>query len=70
MEWAGWNVTPTNFPKSPGDGAIGKKVIMIVHGDHPWTTACILGAKKVADLYKMELQGPFAELGARTSRTR
>ena len=52
MEWAGWNVTPTNMPKSPGDGAIGKKVIMIVHGDHPWTTACILGAKKVADLYK------------------
>ena len=35
MEWAGWNVTPTNLPKSPGNGAIGKKVIMIVHGDHP-----------------------------------
>ena len=52
MEWAGWNVTPTNVPKSPADGAIGKKVIMIVHGDHPWTTACILGAKKVADVYK------------------
>ncbi len=52
MEWAGWSVTPTNIPQSPGDGAIGKKVIMIVHGDHPWTTACILGAKKVADMYK------------------
>jgi hypothetical protein len=52
MEWAGWSVTPTNMPKSPGDGAIGKRVIMIVHGDHPWTTACILGAKKVADMYK------------------
>ena len=52
MEWAGWKVTPTNLPKSPGDGAIGKTVIMIVHGDHPWTTACILGAKKVADAYK------------------
>ncbi|MDP3178784.1 MAG: hypothetical protein Q8M76_12840, partial [Spirochaetaceae bacterium] len=35
MEWAGWSVTPTNLPKSPADGAIGKKVIMIVHGDHP-----------------------------------
>ncbi len=53
MEWAGWNVTPTNLPQSPADGAIGKKIIMIVHGDHPWTTACILGGKKVADLYKM-----------------
>jgi len=53
MEWAGWNVTPMNVPMSPADGAIGKKIIMIVHGDHPWTTACILGGKKVADLYKM-----------------
>jgi ABC-type sugar transport system substrate-binding protein len=56
MEWAGWTVTPTNIPKSPGDGAIGKKVIMIVHGDHPWTTACILGAKKVADMYKWDFK--------------
>jgi ribose transport system substrate-binding protein len=56
MEWAGWNVTPTNLPKSPADGAIGKKVIMIVHGDHPWTTACILGAKKVADAYKWDFR--------------
>jgi ABC-type sugar transport system substrate-binding protein len=56
MEWAGWNVTPTNLPKSPGDGAIGKKVIMIVHGDHPWTTACILGAKKVADMYQWDFK--------------
>ncbi len=56
MEWAGWNVTPTNLPKSPADGAIGKKLILIVHGDHPWTTACINGAKKVADAYKMTLK--------------
>ena len=56
MEWAGWNVTPTNLPQSPADGAIGKKIIMIVHGDHPWTTACILGGKKVADLYKMSFK--------------
>jgi len=56
MEWAGWTVTPTNLPKSPADGAIGKKVIMIVHGDHPWTTACILGAKRVADVYKWQFK--------------
>ena len=56
MEWAGWNVTPANLPKSPADGAIGKKVIFIVHGDHPWTTACINGAKKVADAYKMQFK--------------
>jgi ribose transport system substrate-binding protein len=56
MEWAGWNVKPTNIPKSPMTGAIGKKVIFIVHGDHPWTTACILGAQKVADAYQMEFK--------------
>ncbi|HUW40418.1 MAG TPA: sugar ABC transporter substrate-binding protein [Rectinemataceae bacterium] len=56
MEWAGYNVTPTNIPPSPGDGAIGKRVILIVHGDHPWTTACIKGAQKVADAYKIDLK--------------
>ncbi|MCE5257019.1 MAG: sugar ABC transporter substrate-binding protein [Spirochaetaceae bacterium] len=56
MEWAGWNAKKVNIPKSPADGAIGKKVVMIVHGDHPWTTACITGAKKVAEAYKMTLK--------------
>lgn len=56
MEWAGWDAKQTNIPKPPKDGAIGKKVIMIVHGDHPWTTACINGAKKVADAYKMDFK--------------
>jgi ABC-type sugar transport system substrate-binding protein len=56
MEWAGWSVTPTNLPKSPADGAIGKKIIMIVHGTHPWTTACELGGKKVADAYNMSFK--------------
>lgn len=53
MENAGWAAKKVNLPKSPADGAIGKKIIMIVHGDHPWTTACILGGKKIADAYKM-----------------
>ena len=33
MEFAGEITNKTNIPKSPADGAIGKKVIMIVHGD-------------------------------------
>ena len=53
LEFAGWNSTKKNIPASPKDGAIGKRVIMIVHGDHPWTTACTTGAQKVADTYKM-----------------
>lgn len=54
LEFAGWNSNKKNIPESPADGAIGKKVIMIVHGDHPWTTACTNGAQKVADVYDMD----------------
>ncbi len=56
MEFAGWVTNKTNIPESPKDGAIGKKVIMIVHGDHPWTTACTTGAQKVADAYQMDIK--------------
>ncbi|TFG58237.1 MAG: hypothetical protein E4H36_15580, partial [Spirochaetales bacterium] len=56
LEFSGYDSKKENIPKSPADGAIGKRVILIVHGDHPWTTACSLGAKKVADAYKMDLK--------------
>lgn len=56
MEYAGWITQKTNIPKSPADGAMGKKVVFIVHGDHPWTTACSNGAKKVAEAYKMDIK--------------
>jgi len=35
---------------------IGKRIVMIVHGDHPWTTACSNGAQKVADAYDIDLK--------------
>ncbi|MBN1834734.1 MAG: substrate-binding domain-containing protein, partial [Spirochaetales bacterium] len=56
IEFAGWNANKQNIPESPKDGAIGKRVVFIVHGDHPWTTACTLGAQKVADAYDMSLK--------------
>ena len=56
MEYAGWSAKKTNIPESPKDGAIGKNVVMIVHGDHPWTTACTTGAQKVADAYDINLK--------------
>ncbi len=56
MEFAGEITNKQNIPESPADGAIGKKITMIVHGDHPWTTACTNGAQKVADAYSMELK--------------
>jgi ribose transport system substrate-binding protein len=56
MEYAGWNAKKVNIPQSPADGAIGKKIILIVHGDHPWTTACTLGAMKVAQACSIKLK--------------
>ncbi len=56
MEFAGEITNKINIPESPADGAIGKNVTMIVHGDHPWTTACTNGAQKVADAYSMDLK--------------
>jgi ABC-type sugar transport system substrate-binding protein len=56
MEYAGWESDKVNIPESPEDGAIGKRVVMIVHGDHPWTTACTNGAQKVADAYDIDLK--------------
>lgn len=56
MEFAGWTTVKEPQPKSPANGAKGKKVILIVHGDHPWTTAYGNGAKKAAEAYGMEVK--------------
>ncbi len=57
MEYAGWDANDkVNIPASPADGPKGKKVILIVHGDHPWTTAYINGAKKACEFFGMELE--------------
>jgi len=54
MEYAGWNAgAKINPAKSPANGSIGKRVIIIVHGDHPWTTAYMNGAKKAAQALGM-----------------
>lgn len=56
MEYAGWNLDKINLPVSPKNGAIGKRVIAIINGDHPYLTAYSAGLKKVADAYKMPLR--------------
>jgi ribose transport system substrate-binding protein len=57
MEFAGWNAgDKVNIPTSPADGPKGKKIILIVHGDHPWTTAYINGAKKACEFFGMTLE--------------
>jgi ribose transport system substrate-binding protein len=57
MEYAGWNAgKKVNPAKSPANGSIGKKVIIIVHGDHPWTTAYINGATKAGAAWGMTVK--------------
>ena len=54
MEYAGWDTEKSaNLPSSPGDGPEGKHVIVIVHGDHPWTTAYINGINLACEAYGM-----------------
>jgi ribose transport system substrate-binding protein len=56
MEYAGWSVDKVNLPPSPRDGAIGKKVVAIINGDHPYLTAYSAGMRKIADAYRMDLR--------------
>ena len=56
-EYAGWNAGAKINPAiSPKNGSIGKNVMIIVHGDHPWTTAYMNGAKKAADTFGMKIE--------------
>lgn len=56
MEYAGWSAEKINIPKSPADGSIGKKVIVVINGDHPYLTAYSNGAKKAAEALKMDIK--------------
>ena len=55
MEYAGWNVNKVNIPPSPKNGAIGRRVITIINGDHPYLTAYSAGMRKVADAFSIKL---------------
>lgn len=43
-------------PKSPVDGCIGKKILVLKNGDHPYHTAYNDGAKKAADILNMDIE--------------
>ena len=55
MEYAGWSAKKINIPESPKNGARGKKIIVILNGDHPYLTAYSQGAYKVAGAYQMDI---------------
>lgn len=56
IEYAGWNVEKVNMPKSPKDGAIGKKIVLLKAGDHPYWTAYVNGFNKIAAAYQMDVK--------------
>lgn len=55
MEFAGWKTEKVNIPESPGDGAVGKEVVLLRAGDHPYWTAYQQGFKRVAEAYDIDL---------------
>jgi len=54
LEFAGWSQEKTNIPESPADGSIGKKVTMIIHGEHAYYSAYVRGCQTIADIYGIE----------------
>lgn len=56
MEHAGWKAEKVNIPDSPESGAIGKDVVLLKAGDHPYWTAYVRGFKKIADAYDMDIK--------------
>lgn len=56
FEFAGWSTDKVNIPESPADGSIGKKIIMVGQGEHPYYTAYNNAAKKMAETYGIDLK--------------
>lgn len=56
IEYAGWTTKKVRMPKSPGDGAIGKRVILVKAGDHPYWTAYVNGFTMIARAYDMDIK--------------
>lgn len=55
QEYVGWDAGQKSdqLPQSPGDGAKGKHIIVIVHGDHAWTNANMKGWEQACEALGM-----------------
>lgn len=55
-EYIDWDESQdATFPESPADGQDGKKIILIVHGAHAWTTCYTEAFQQACDAVGMEL---------------
>lgn len=50
------NITKKQQPASPADGSIGKRIIMLKNGDHPYHTAYMNASKQAAGIFGIELE--------------
>ncbi|MCD6393248.1 MAG: substrate-binding domain-containing protein, partial [Planctomycetes bacterium] len=56
IEFAGWDVAKVSMPKSPKDGPVGKRIVLLKAGDHPYWTAYVNGFKTIAKNYGMKVK--------------
>jgi len=55
-EFAGFGDTTKSVPKSPADGALAKRVAVMVMGPHPYFEALMQGFNQVAKAYNWEVK--------------
>ena len=56
IEYSGWTVKKLPMPESPKDGGIGRRVVLLKAGDHPYWTAYVKGFMTVAEAYDMKIK--------------
>jgi methyl-accepting chemotaxis protein/ABC-type sugar transport system substrate-binding protein len=55
MEYAGWGVEKIDLPESPADGAAGKRVIVVLPGEHPYFSAYERGLRSLAKAFGVKV---------------
>lgn len=50
------NIEKLAQPDSPADGSIGKRVIMLKNGDHPYHSAYVVASRQAATIFGIELE--------------
>lgn len=56
FEHAGWSTDKINIPKSPANGSIDRKIVMVAPGEHPYYTAYADAAKLMAKTHGINLK--------------